>query len=119
MRDYLRKHPNGTQDGRFLVNFYTFHPKDKLSNPINQCYWLDYHPICDVSDPLRQRTTHLLRPSANSPNYAVAQGLRPFQQWGRLTNLDTFIHGPFDFAVVNNRKSRNRISQENWTTLYK
>ena len=35
LRDSLRKHPNALQDGRFLVDFYTYHPKDKLFNAIN------------------------------------------------------------------------------------
>ena len=38
MRDSLREHPNCTQDGRFLVDFYTCHPKDKLFNAVNQRY---------------------------------------------------------------------------------
>ena len=105
LRDSLRKHPNALQYGRFLVDFYTFHPKEKLFNAINQRYWLTYHPITTNSDPLRQRNTHLLHPSAESPNYANAQGLCPFRRWVCLTNSDTFIPGPFNFAIVNNRKS--------------
>ena len=33
------------------------------------------------------------------------------------TNADTYISGPFNFAIVNNRKSRDRASIENWEKL--
>ena len=31
--------------------------------------------------------------------------------------MDTFIHGPFNFATINKRKSRDRISQTKWDIL--
>ena len=117
--DSLREHPNGVLDGQFLVGFYTCHPKDKAFNAVNQRYWLEYHPFREMPNPMRLRTTHLLRPSVNSPDYAASQDLRPFRQWIRLLNSDTFIHGPFDFAVVNNRKTRNHVSHEAWGVLHK
>ena len=67
LRDSLKEHPNCLQDSRFLVVFYTCHPKDKLFNAINQRYWLEYHPFRELPNPMRQRTTHLLRPSEDSP----------------------------------------------------
>jgi hypothetical protein len=30
---------------------------------------------------------------------------------------DTYIQGPFDFATVNGRKTRDRISQSDWDVL--
>ncbi len=50
-------------------------------------------------------------------------GLRctpPPHSGSRLVNLnhgDTYINGPFDFAIVNGRKSRDRIGQEAWDAL--
>ena len=70
-------------------------------------------------NPHRQQSTHLIRPSAASSAYALAEGLLPFRQWVRLTNADTYISGPFDFATINNRKSRDRISTHHWTILGK
>ena len=119
LRDSLREHPNCVLDGRFLIDFYTCHPKDKAFNAVNQRYWLEHHPFRELPNPTRLRTTHLLRPSVNSPDYAASQDLRPFRQWIRLLNSDTFIHGPFDFAVVNNRKTRDRVSQDAWNILHK
>ena len=43
--------------------------------------------------------------------------LVPFHRWLNLTHTDTFIHGPFDFATVNGRKTRDRISQADWDIL--
>ena len=73
----------------------------------------------EVADPHRNRTTHMIRPSAQSESYAAAEGLRPFRQWVRLTNADTFISGPFEFAVINGRKSRDRVGGERWKILAK
>ena len=61
----------------------------------------------------------MIRPSAESEPYAVAKGLRPFSQWVRLTNQDTYITGPFDFAVVNGRKSRDRVPTDQLQLLSK
>ena len=40
------------------------------------------------------------------------------KQWVTLTHTSTYIHGPFDFASVRNRKTRDRISADDWTVLY-
>ena len=37
----------------------------------------------------------------------------------RLTNTDTYICGPFEFAVINGRKTRDRISEDQWKLLVK
>ena len=113
----LKNHPQAFQDGTFLMNFFTCHPSDKYFNASNQRYWLEYHPILEEPNPHRNRTTHLIRPSKDSPSYAIAEGLRPFRQWVRLTNADTYIAGPFNFAIINNRQSRDRISNDHWTLL--
>ena len=54
---------------------------------------LDYQSIC---------------PTSWSPGYAIVEGLRPFTQWIRLTNANTFISGPFNFANIDGRKSCNQ-----------
>ena len=72
-----------------------------------------------MADPYRNRTTILIRPTSRSPDYAVAEGLQPFTQWICLTNADTFISGPFDFATISGRKSRDRIPAEQWNVLIK
>ena len=59
----------------------------------------------------------MIRSSAQSASYAVSKGLRPFSQWVRLTNADTFIVGPFDFAVINGHKSKDRVPFTQWKIL--
>ena len=119
LSDSVSQHPSCLQDGRFLVDFYLCHPADKLYNCSNQRYWLEYHPTGTAANPLRDRTTHLIRPSAESPRYATAEGLVPFRQWVRLTNSSTFICGPFDFTTLDGRQTRDRVSITQWTVLHK
>jgi hypothetical protein len=118
LQDSIKQHPSCLQDGRFLVDFYICHSKDKLFNATNQRFWLEYHPIFSPANPLRNRTTHLIRPSAESPQYAAAEGLVPFRQWVRLTNTSTYICGPFDFTSINGRLSRDRVSLPHWKVLH-
>ena len=84
----------------------------------NQRYWLEYHPTLQNNNPVHRSTAHLLRPSAASPAYAIGEGLWLFRQWVRLTNGDTYIHGPFNFAVVNGRQTCDRIDLEHWEKLH-
>ena len=115
----VKAHPTALQDGRFLAHFYTCHPADKRYNATNQRYWLEYHPKLEVTNPFRNKNTHLIRPSANSESYAVAEGLEPFQLWLRLTNQDTYITGPFDFAEINGKRTRDRVPLSQWRILHK
>jgi hypothetical protein len=43
--------------------------------------------------------------------------LFPFSQWLNLLHDSTFIHGPFEFATINGRKTRDRISDADWKQL--
>ena len=61
--------------------------------------------------------THLIRPSYTSKSYASHHNLIPYQKYINLTHLDTYIHGPFKFATINHRKSRDRICQSDWVVL--
>ena len=61
----------------------------------------------------------MVRPTNQSEAYAKSEGLTPFSQWVRLTNADTFIAGPFNFAIVNGRKTKDRISAQQWKSLTK
>ena len=117
VEDSLRLHPTGLQDGKFLVEFYVCHPSDKLFDAPNQRYWLEYHPTFDGPGSDHKYTAHLIRPSAASKNYAIAEGLTPFRQWVRLNNSDTYICGPFDFANVNGRRTNDRVPLAQWKIL--
>eukprot|EP00957_Ditylum_brightwellii_P165090 12569198-Ditylum_brightwellii.AAC.1 len=47
---------------------------------------------------------------------AAERGLVPFRQWISMSN-ETVIHGPFNFATVNNRKTRDRIDSKDWNSV--
>jgi hypothetical protein len=115
--DSIALHPACLQDGRFLVEFYVRHSDDIRYNNVNQRYWLQYHKAEDLRSPLDTTHTHLVRPSDTSNTYASRHGLLPLRQWVNLTHGDTYLHGPFDFATVNGRKTRDRVSQDDWKSL--
>ena len=117
LQESMSSYPSCLQDGRFLVEFYISHPADSRYNAINTRFWLQYHTISELQSPLSTTETHLIRPSDSSEDYATRHKLLPFRKWVNLTHHDTFIHGPFDFATVNGRKTRDRISQPDWDVL--
>jgi hypothetical protein len=111
--------PSCLQDGRFLVEFFTLHHDDIRYNAINQHFWLQYHAASNIATPTPYAATHLIRPSDTSEAHAKHHGLVSFRRWINLTHSNTFIHGPFKFAVVQARKTRNCISQADWDILSK
>ena len=117
--DSISLYPSCTQDGRFLFEFYICHPSDWRYNAINQRYWLQYHDLSDIQSPHTASETHMIRPSDSSASYATRHKLVPFRKWLNISHLDTYIHGPFEFASVQGRKSRDRIAQEDWDQLKK
>ena len=57
---------------------------------------------------------HLIRPSDTSEAHAARNRLVPFRRWINLLHDNVLLHGPFEFATVNGRKSRDCISQADW-----
>jgi hypothetical protein len=113
----MSSYPSCLQDGWFLLEFFICHPSDSRVNAVNQRCWLQYHKLSELHSPLSSTETHLIRPSDTSVDYALRHKLRPFCKWLNLTHLDTFIHGPFEFATVHGRKTSDRISQADWDML--
>ena len=104
-------------DGHYLVDFYIAHPSDSRYNAINKRFWLQYHRHDDIIGPVSSAHTHYIRPSDTSEAYANRHHLLPYRKYINLTHTDTFIHGPFDFAVIHGRKSRDRVPQNAWDQL--
>ena len=104
-------------DGRYLVDFYISHPSDYRYNAINQHFWLQYHSWDDILAISTSANTHLLCPTDSSETYADRHKLLPLCKYINLTHTDTFIHGPFEFTIINKRKSRDRVSQLEWDIL--
>jgi hypothetical protein len=103
--------------GRFLFEFYICHPADWRDNAVNQRYWLQLHGIDDLQLPRTTTDTHLVRPSDTSDSYAQRHKLMPFRKWLNISHQDTYIHGPFEFASIRGRKTRDRIAQSDWDVL--
>jgi hypothetical protein len=61
--------------------------------------------------------THLIRPSDTSEPHASRLRLVPFRRWINLTHSDMLLHGPFKFATVHGRKTRDPVSQSDWNIL--
>jgi hypothetical protein len=105
LQESMSSHPSCLQDGHFLVEFYICHPADSRYNAINQRFWLHYHTISNLTSPLSLTDTHLVCPSESLDEYAAWYKLLPFCKWLNLTHQDTFIHGPFNFAIINGHKT--------------
>ena len=58
----ISAHPACLQDGRFLAQFYIYHPANKKYNIINQRYWLDYLPKYAGDNICCNRNANLIRP---------------------------------------------------------
>ncbi len=113
--DSISLYPSALQDGRFLVEFYVLHPSDVRYNATNQRYWLQYSEQDGISN--GHLDAHLITPSDNSEDRAKCHYLRPIRCWVNLTHGDTYVYGPFDFATVRGRKTRNRIDQSSRDVL--
>jgi hypothetical protein len=110
-------YPSCLDDGRYIVEYFISHPADFRYNATNQRFWLQYHLPTELLGPCSSCNTHLIRPSDTSEAYASRHKLVPFRRYINLTHRDTFIHGPFDFATVHGRKTRDRVDQADWCIL--
>jgi hypothetical protein len=115
VNDSIALYPSALQDGRFLVKFYISHPANVRYNVTNQRFWLQYCPRNGVSH--GHLDAHLIAPSDKSEERATRHHLLPIRCWANLTHADTYIHGPFNFATVNGRKTRDRVDMEVWNAL--
>jgi hypothetical protein len=98
-KDSVALYPSCLQDGHFLVDFYMSHPADVHYNAINQRFWLQY---CNRNTPtFGTLDAHLITPSDTLADRTARLHLIPVCAWVNLTHGNTYIHGPFDFAIVN------------------
>jgi hypothetical protein len=109
--------PSCIETGRFLCSFYISHPADFRYNAVNQRFWLQHFKETDLRHPDQPHDLHLVKPSTTSTAFAIKNNLVIAKKYVNLLHEDTFIHGPFNFATVHNRKTRDRISQEDWQIL--
>jgi hypothetical protein len=111
----LQQHPSCLQDGRFLVEFFIEHHIDKNLDICNRWYWIEYqgsnsHKSLSVD-------YHILQHSQYSEATARSKQLTPYREWVNIDDSEVSLHGPFDFATMNNGKTRDRILAKDWLIL--
>jgi hypothetical protein len=111
----LQQHPTCLQDGRFLVDFFIEHHRDKNLDICTRRYWTEYHKT--NSHKSLSLDYHILQPSQYSENTAKSMGLTPYREWVQLDDPSINLHGPFNFATLNNRKTRDRVAKADWLIL--
>jgi hypothetical protein len=91
------------------------HLADACYNAINQHFWLQYRdhnaPTFGTMD------EHLITLSDTSADCVARNHLVTVQSWVNLTHSNMYLHGPFDFAVEQGRKTRDHIGQDSWDAL--
>jgi hypothetical protein len=98
------------------VEFFIEHLSDKNIDICSQRYWLEYHK--SNAHKTFSANHHILQPSHYSFEIAKSTQLVPYREWINLHNiLGVSLHGPFDFATQNNRKTKDRIAAADWLAL--
>ena len=111
----MKLRPSCLQDGSFLCYFYLLHTFDDSADLTEKRYWLQYHEILDSKH--LSTEYHMVQPTEFSRELAHKRNLVPYHMWISIFDPDTFIHGPFDFAMRNGRQTRDRISNVDWDIL--
>ena len=109
------KHSKCLQDGRFIAEFYTHHVQDNTLDWMSKIFWLEYHK----SDRVKRLSEkyYLLPPTDISVKQASLKNLVPYREYIQFGDPSVLIHGPFQFAKLNGRKTRDRISVDDCNIL--
>eukprot|EP00978_Attheya_sp_CCMP212_P035800 scaffold157897_cov33-Attheya_sp.AAC.1 len=111
----MKLYPNCLQDGKFIVNFYIQHHNGDKLHITDRRFWLEYHQA--EHSKMLSLNYHIIQPSKVSVQIASSRSLVPYREWVTLNPSDILLHGPFNVATKNNRKTRDRISQIDWDIL--
>ena len=111
----IRQYPTCLQDGKFIFNFLIEHPKDTKLPFKHKRFWIEYHQ--SLSQKQLHRQYHIIQPSDVSAKIASNQHLVPYREWINIKDQSILINGPFNFATLNQRKTRDRISLREWQIL--
>ena len=111
----MQQHASCLQDGGFLAVFFIEHHRDKQHDLTHRRYWLEYHE--SNSHKSISVDYHIIQPSQYSETVATSKQLTPYREWINIDNPDILLHGPFNFATLNNRKTRDRIADNDWNIL--
>jgi hypothetical protein len=111
----IQQQPTCLQNGRFLVDFYIEHHRDGALDIRDRRYWLEYHRS-NAHKTISTRY-HILQPLQFSERTAKNKDLVPYREWINLSDPAVNLLGPFEFATITNRKTRDRIPGPQWSQL--
>jgi hypothetical protein len=111
----LSLNPDAITDGKFMVEYLIQHPDDAQFSAPNQRYWTEYHKTQGRF--VVNHDYHLIKPISESPAYREQKNIVAYSQWIHIHHENSYIHGPFDFASINGRKTRDRICKLDWQVL--
>jgi hypothetical protein len=111
----IQQQPTCLQNGRFLMDFYIEHHRDGALDIRDRRFWLEYHR--SNSHKTISTRYHILQPSQFSERTATNKDLVPYREWINLSDPTVNLLGPFDFATINNRKTRDRVPGPQWSQL--
>jgi hypothetical protein len=111
----IQQQPACLQNGRFLVDFYIEHHRDRALDIRDRRFWLEYHRSNAHETILT--SYHILQPSQFSERTATNKDLVPYREWINLSDPTVNLLGPFSFAIINNRKTRDRVPGPQWSQL--
>ena len=113
----LEQNPSLAIDCKYFVHYYIQHPDDETYNHINKRYWKEYHQRLGTYQLHEQ--FHLVKPDRNEHTFCKAKNLVPYAEWIYLNNTKTIICGPFEFATIDERKTKDRISEKQINAIIK
>jgi hypothetical protein len=111
----MEKNPACLQNGSFIAEFLMEHYRDKQLLYEDKRFWLEYHHV--VLGKQWSDKYHLLQPSDLSTKTAKDRNLQTYREWVNFNDPAVYVHGPFEFATLNKRKTRDRVSLVDWQVL--
>jgi hypothetical protein len=111
----LQKNPGCLQNGRFLMEFFVQRHRDSTLDIRQRRFWLEYHT--SNSHKTLSTSYHIIQPSQYSEQIALDKNLVSYREWIQLNGPSICLHGPFDFAFLHNRKTRDRVAETDWRAL--
>ena len=108
--------PTALTDGKFLVKYLIAHPHDSEYKVSQQRFWPHYHKKGLAMDDFTT-SVKFIRPAPESDVVATKHNLTQVRFWVKLDDPSVYIHGPFEFAIVNGRKTVDKIDEKDWKIL--
>jgi hypothetical protein len=111
----IQQQPACLQNVRFLVDFYIEHHRDGALDIRDRRFWLEYYRYNAHKTILTRY--RIVQPSQFSERTAMNKDLVPYREWINLSDPTVSLLGPFDYATINNRKTRDRVPGPQWSQL--